>query len=480
MQLYDRLRARFRSLRLRGLGRPGSTALLRRLSVSTRVGRVFARMFSRELPPLAITQIQRPALLVLMAGTTVQQYEQAGQLGRLTASLERHARYFRTVLLMTADRSSYTEQIALEGVRHLRTPVPWPFSGASLASLGVLLRFRSVRQTTAVVLIDEQAASAGWLASRLGGSAMSMSVGAPWAPPRNSSVDGWRQWLMRKALNRVESIVEWPGTKERLELPNTETVILPPLVDVDLYCPLTTTDPARPRTIGVFIGPENETGARIIIGVAERLKRRRQNAVVRVFVTGAGGRTARAAALQGEAQERDVAIEFEPLPEYEMLPDAISRMRLCVAFGTGDSVQYLLRAMASGVPGIAIEADQAQSGSGSEASEGPDWTNFVLNSSATEEEITRNIETLFREPGVRLRLAREGRRFVVASHSLDALAARETRLLLGPDANSFAVEPAEAPYDPEAEAEKLAAMLEMVGVVRIETNSDMDVEEMAA
>lgn len=481
-QFADRMRARFTTLGSGRFSRAGVMARLSQISVPVRIKRIF----EKELPPLSITAVQRPALVILMAGTTVRQYEQAGQLGRLAASLERHARYFRTVLLMTTDRSSYTEQFSIEGVLHRRVPVPSPLRGTALLLLSVLVRLRSVRKATAVLIVDEEAAPAGWLASRLSGAAMSMSAGAPWAPPRDTSADGWRRSAVRMALSRVESVIEWPQAPEHLDIPDNgispatpaaETRSLPVLVDADLYCPLTTTDPARPRTVGVFVGPEHEEGARTIIGVAERLNRRSQTAQFRVFVTCGGGAEARAAALQGEAKERDVEIEFLPLPPPEMLPDAIARLRLCVAFGTGDPVHYLLRAMASGVPGIAIDPEPESSGA---VPGGPDWTHFVLSSGATEEQIARTIETLFREPGIRLRLAREGRRFIVARHSLDALSELEDRLLLGPDAHAPQVNAGEPVFDADAEAEKLAMMLEMVGVARIDFNQETEPEERAA
>lgn len=420
--------------------------------------------------------MQPPMLIVMMAGTSIEQYEQAGQLGRLSASLERHTRYFRTILLMTADRTDYTSVFGIDRVRHMRLPTPVPSAPSSGIALliSVIFRFRTVRMATSIVILDEESASAGWLASRLSRSGLSMSSGAPWSPPRHMNIEGRRRWFARAALRRMAQVVQWPTSEDLTAIDGVEVSTLPHLVDADLFCPLTTTDPARPRTVGVFLGTDGEANARVMLGVAEKLIRRKQSAVLRVFVNGHDAES-RAAALQAEVVDRVGQIEFQTLPRIEMLPDAIARLRMCMAFDDAESVQNLLRAMASGVPGIAVKREAFDD----EDADAPGWSRFVLKSGPTEEEITRNIETLFREPGIRLRMAREGRRFVVANHSLEALAAKESKLLLGEnslDAMNFSPEPE---FDAGAEAEKLAQMLELVGVMRSDTGEEGEQETAA-
>lgn len=428
--------------------------------LSARAHQFAARFFKRDLPPMSISPVKSPMLLVLMAGTTIRQYEEAAQTGRFSASLERYSRHFRSVVLMTTDRSGYTETIALPRVRHLPVNVPAPLRGSALLLMSVAFHFRTVRQATSVLVMDEKASPAGWFVSRLSRSELSMSIGAPWTPPRKGNTGGFRNRLLRMAMDRVTTVIEWPECEVLPVAPSAKTHRLPALVDVDLFCPLATTDPARPRTVGVFIDSGDEVYARVMIGVSERLKRRRQDVVIRVFVVSKNhDADAKAAALQGEARERDASVEFLSLPPVEILPDAIARMRLCVSFGHGAPTGYLLRAMASGVPGIAIAPKHGKAVH--EPQTGPDWTYFVLNSGATEEEITRNIEMLFREPGVRLRLAREGRRFVVARHSVAALAEQEALVLLRSGASQETLE-VESEFDAQAEAKKLSMMLAAV------------------
>lgn len=423
-------------------------------------------VFVRERPLLEITPMRPPVLIVMMAGTSVQQYLDAGQMGRLSASLERQTKYFRSVLFMTTDRTDQTHLINSDRVRHVRVPffIPPFLSGGLTLLLSAVFRFRTVRGAASIVVLDEEAALAGWFAGRASGADLFMSTGAPWAPPRHMDISGKRHRIVRAALQRIRLEIHWP----RVDSPpvpvmeDVEVSELPELVDADLFCPLTTTDPARPRIIGVFISTEDESDARVILGVAETMARRNQNAVLRVFLTGHGAES-RVALLQAEVVERSKLMEFRTLPRMELLPDAIARFRMCIAFSDRESTQNLLRAMASGVPGILVKKESADAETDAESF---GWSRFVLTSGPTEEEITRRIETLFREPGVRLRMAREGRRFVIAYHSLDALAAQESRMLLGTElleSMEFAPEPE---FDADAEAEKLASMLESLGVAR--------------
>ena len=201
----------------------------------------------------------------------------------------------------------------------------------------------------------------------------------------------------------------------------------------------------------------------MVIGVSEHLHRRGQQLFLRVFVASAQGAGEKVATLQAEAEQRGVNVEFHALPAPEMLPDAIARMRLCVGFNDAVSSQLLLRAMSSGVPCISIDPDASVT---SGDTSGTNWTQFVLQSEPTQEDVTRKIETLFREPSLRLRMAREGRRFVRARHSLDALVAVEAEQMLklatgGSEDDQVDLEPE---FDADAEAAKLAMMLEAVGV----------------
>ncbi len=436
-------------------------------AVSTRL----RDLIKRPQPPMQITEIQPPTLLVLMAGTTIEQYEQAGQLGRIAASLERHARLFRTVMLMSTDSTDYTELIGVERVKHVKMPllVPRLLPGGIALSMSALVRFRTVRKASSVVILDEESAVSGWISKRLSGSGLSMSSDAPWAPPRHMSIEGKRRWLARAAMRRIDHFVQWPTGKSPHGIEESKALFLPELIDADLFCPLETTDPNRPRTVGVFIGSDDEADGRIVLGVAERLIRRQQTAVLQVFVTGHSAEP-RASSLQSEASERGLPVSFQQLPRSEMLPDAIARLRLCIAFDGSEPVRGLLQAMASGVPGIAVQKKSEGE------TESPGWSRFVLPSGPTEEEISRNIETLFREPGVRLRMAREGRRFVIASHSLDALSAIETRHLLGDNPLETPLEIPEPEFDADAEAEKLAQMLEGLGVSRVATEDTGEAE----
>jgi hypothetical protein len=203
----------------------------------------------------------------------------------------------------------------------------------------------------------------------------------------------------------------------------------------------------------------------MVIGVAEHLLKRRQHLVMRVLIASAHGASEKAAALESEAAQRGVNVEFHLLPAPEMLPDAVARMRVCIGFNDPVSSQLLLRAMSSGVPCISIDPDPTVT---SGDFEGANWSQFVLSSEATQEAIAKNIETLFREPGVRLRLALEGRRSISSRHSFDSLVALESDLLLKTSSGYVedTVIDTEPEFDPDAEAAKLAMMLEAVGVPR--------------
>ncbi len=416
-------------------------------------------VFSFGLPRLAITSVRLPVLVVMMAGTKVSQYEQAGQLGRLSASLERHTTHFRYVLLMSPDRTDYTAHFDSDRIHHLRARLPLLSGGVALL-LSVIFGLRILRRATSVMILDEQAAVAGRLVRRLSGSDLFVSAGAPWAPPRRVDVWKRRRWLTRAALRRVDQVIRWPATDLEPVLAKAHVETLPHLVDADLFCPLTTTDPTRPRAIGVFLAAENEAGARVTIGVAERLARRGQGVVLQVFVIGTGAEAA-SHALQSEVAERDLPIQFQVLPRIEMLPDAIAHLRIGVAFDDLDSIHNLLRAMAAGVPGITLVSEPPDG-----AAAATSWSRFVLQSEPTEQAIARNIEALLREPGIRLRMAREGRRFVIANHSLEAVATRESLLLRGADRDEPEEPAVEPEFDADTEAETLAQMLEAAGVAR--------------
>lgn len=428
-------------------------------SLAARVRERFSRI--RSLPKFAITHVQPPVLLVLMAGTTVAQYEKAGQLGRLDAALGRYSKRFRTVALLTNDREDFTGKLSHERVRHLRSRIPFAGDSTKLA-LNALLHLRTVRNTSSIVMFDEQSAPSAWLTSSLSGAKITMSIGAPWAPPRSSGFANWKGFLVRVGMNRADQLIEWrsPSAKNKTpRIDNAELHVLPQLTDTDLYCPLTTTDPTRPRTVGVFIDSSDESAARVVAGVTKRLQQRGIDAVIRVLVAGERSESF-AASLNAETSNLSSKIEFQAVPSAEMLPDAISRMRMCVAFDGAASTTNLLRAMSSGVPGIAVGVQEIDSLNEPNKA---DWTSFVLRSGATEEEITKSIETLFREPGLRLRLAREGRRFVVANHSLDSVAALESELLIVSSSHHNRTHRYQSEdFDAETEAEGLALMIEAV------------------
>ncbi len=400
-----------------------------RLRASTIGSKVRAR-FRNVLPPFAITHIQPPALLVIMAGTTVSQYEEAGQLGRFAASLARHTRHFRTVILLTADSEDFTSKFATEKVLHLRSPLKAPSNRTSVL-LTIIVKLRIVRSATSVLILDEQAAVAGWVCASVSKSRLSMSISAPWSPPRRANVMNRPHWLTRVALRRVKLLVKWPveGSipygSESAYTPNAETVSLSSLVDSDLYCPITTTDPAKPRITGVFLDAARELDSRLVLAVAERLARHGIDVKLSVLIDG-HGREARSSALNAEITGRKMPVGFQSLPAPEMLPDAIDQMGICLAFRNSESEQNILRAMSVGVPCI-VSGDWTDRPTDSPS---PGYAGFVLRSEVSEEQITRCIEVLLREPGIRLRMASEGRRFVLANHSIDALSSQESQLLL--------------------------------------------------
>ena len=86
------------------------------------------RYVKKSSPVFVITKIQPPALLVLMSRTTISQYEDASQMGRLSLALGRHARFFKSVMILTADALDYTPELGTPRVRHVVRPLPLPWS----------------------------------------------------------------------------------------------------------------------------------------------------------------------------------------------------------------------------------------------------------------------------------------------------------------------------------------------------------------
>jgi glycosyltransferase involved in cell wall biosynthesis len=212
-----------------------------------------------------------------------------------------------------------------------------------------------------------------------------------------------------------------------------------------------------------FIGPDDTAAAVMLMGAAQRLMRHKHGVVIRAFVVtpGAAGEV-QAAALRGEAAERQSVVEFAHLPTFELLPDLFARPRLCISFGSEQSVPYVLRSMACGVPCVVAGG----SGDSTETrSNRPDWHGFVLKTGDSDAALARGVEAVLREPALRARLGREGRRFVIARHSLDAIQREESALLRQPGTAADvkkAVPEREGEFDAEAEAAKLAVMVGMV------------------
>jgi glycosyltransferase involved in cell wall biosynthesis len=425
--------------------------------------RIAARR-ERPQPELVITPMPRTLLVVTMVNLTAQSYAEAGQLARLSAALARYERHFDEVVLVTPDRVDFSDQLEAENVSHMRSIVPGP--KIFRTAVTVARNSRLMRRATAVMAFDEPGAVPGWLAARLSGSGLTLSVGAPWAPPRSlTRLEGLKAWPVRKAMRRITDVTIWEGEVERDPAENASPHWLPSFVDADLYCPLVTTDPARPRMVGAFLNAADTASAIGLIGVADRLKRDGHNVMFRVFLLSGAAAEVQAAALQGDVAERSAPIEFLALPRTEMLPDVISRLRICLSFGSGEALPFTLRAMSSGVPCVVVGASEAESG---ERRRG--WRDFVLHAGTSNEDIAHAIEALFREPGLRLRMGREGRRLVIARHSLDAIAREEAAVFKGEPLEHEAQE-AEPEFNANDEAEKLAAMLEALGVTRAESKA---------
>jgi glycosyltransferase involved in cell wall biosynthesis len=219
-----------------------------------------------------------------------------------------------------------------------------------------------------------------------------------------------------------------------------------------------------------FIGPDDTAAAVMLMGAAQRLMRHKHGIAIRAFVVtpGAAGEV-QAAALRGEAADRQSVVEFAHLPVFELLPDLLARPRLCISFGSEESLPYVLRSMACGVPCVVVTGSVLEP---EIRPNGPDWQDFVLKTGDSDSALARGVESVLREPALRARLAREGRRFVIARHSLDAIQREESVLLRQPglvaDVKEAAPGKEESEFDAEAEAAKLAVMVGMVAAMHEE------------
>ena len=445
-------------------------AKLRERMPETGLRERFAGAFERPKGPLmVITKRPRTKLAVTMASVTVKHYIDAGQVARLSDALSRYAKGFDEVVFITPDRMTLTDEFAAENVTHLRVlPFvygPWIFRTA----ISTVLRFRSFHNVTAVLALDEAGAVPGWIVAKASGSDLVLSAGAPWAPPKpKKPFDGIKAWPVRQAVKRISDVTLWEGETGRGRAESAERHALPAFVDANLYCPLITTDPSQPRMVGAFVSASDTASAIGLIGAAETLKHDGHNLMFRVFVVSGSDGEAKAAALQGDVAERSAPIEFSALPRVEMLPDVISRLRICLSFGADETLPFTLRAMSSGIPCIVVglEDDESVARWG--------WRDFVLKSGGSNEQIAYSIEALLREPTLRLRMAREGRRVVTDQHSLDAIAAHEVAILKKTPIEKPS-ESAGDDFNADEEAEKLAAMLEAIGVARSDDEDKIEV-----
>lgn len=376
-------------------------------------------------PQLKITKSPKTALAITMASATVSQYVESGLMSRLSMALERYSSHFDEVVLVTPDRESFTEHFGIENVTHVPVkrsiPGPWILK----MSVSVALQFKAMRGATVVLALDEAGAAPGWLISRLSGCQLVLSAGAPWAPPRpKRPFDGLKAWPVRQAVKRISDVTLWDGESGRPRALRAESHRLPAYVDAELYSPLVMTDPERPRMVGAFLSASDTESAMGLMGAADTLKRDGHDLMFRVFLLASSGAEAKAAELQAGVVERSAPIEFIALPRIELLPDVISRLRICLSFGADHALPFTLRALSAGVPCVVAGVD-VDDRSGRER----DWRDYVIRTGNSNRDIVRAIESLLREPLLRLRLGREGRRLVMTQHSLDAIAAKEVAIL---------------------------------------------------
>ena len=425
-------------------------------------------------PEMVISPRRQETLVVVLGGTTLEEYRRVGQFARLCSGLERYSLHFDRVLLLTADRHDFTGDLDLPKVRHVWTPRLVPGSPRLRLFASLLLRLKHLRTATAVLALDGHGAVFAWLVSKLSGSPVAGSFGAPWSPVQDRNSPSGR--LTRFGLSRIERAVVWQWAGDLTLSEGVEEYRLPAHVDTELYCPLKNTDPDRPRVAVSFIYPDEAAEANTLMSVADRLERLRAGIGLKVALIGGAEGAVRAASLQAEAELRGVPVQFIPLPEPGLVPDVLARARIFIGIADKGPPPFLFEAMASGVPCI-VARSESQLGEPVE-----NWARFVIPCRAVDDEICRVVIALLREPGVRLRLGREGRRLAVAAYSINAAVWTEVQLLraASPQAETPTA-PGEEQYDADAEAEKLAGMLAAIGITRAETRSTgAEIESVAA
>ena len=422
--------------------------------------------------PLAVSFRPAPTLVVLISTARLADYERAGRLAHLTGAFERYRAHYRRVLVVSRDSRRYDGRM-VDGVEHVRLPLRLPLWGGLALALVVIIRFRTLRKATGVIALDGPAGVAGWIAGRLSGAPSSISLGAPWSPPTGLGDGASRvsRWLGAAGVRRVARVSLWPGADMQAPPGAREYVDVGEWVNTDLFTPLETTDPGRPERVVAFLDVRDPNVTGLVIGAAHELRRVWPRAEVKAVATGGRVNAAAVDSLQAEAELRESPVEFVGKTPQETMPHILPRSFAALVPGTNGLPAGALEAMSSGVPCIVAGIPQDENWTEDAIEER--WRKFSLPCTADASGVVTALLMLHREPEVRMRLAREARRFVQSQYSLEA-AVRDEVSALGhygvfeqqdKEQDEKAVA-GQKEFDWSEEAEKLSDMLTALGVTK--------------
>jgi glycosyltransferase involved in cell wall biosynthesis len=376
--------------------------------------------------PLSKAGFHGRALALVLSPFTLEDCRQAGQLGRFRRILERYARAFDSVYVLTADKTDLTAELGVSKAWHLGMPRWVPASRYLSLLLLPILHRRTLARVTVVRTLNTSAGITGSMIRRLSGASVLVSYGSSWADfaSEGSRASGRIATLIenRSLRSADELIVATPAQRDYLSdlHPGKPVHLLPNFVDTGMFCPVRTTDPSAPPLL-LYVGRlERQKNLPLLFDALEAAAPRIPG--LRLAIVGEGPLRLQ---LESDAHNRELPVEFTGDVPNESLPLLFSRAFAFVLPSDSESQSTsLLEAMSSGTPCVATNVP------------GPrdlitDRLSGLLVPAGDPAAFANAILRLHREPSLRSRFGIEARRFVVSRYSFDASLDREVDVLLG-------------------------------------------------
>ena len=386
--------------------------------------------------PLNKAGLRGRVLAIAFSLTTLEDYRKAGQFGRFQRILERYARAFDSVYVLTPDKADFTAELGVSRALHLGMPRWAPASRyLSLVLLPIIHRRRLAR-VTVVRTFNTPAGITGSIIRRLSGARVLVSYGYSWAEfvSNGSRLKGRVASLIenRSLKSADELIVATSAQRDDLSdlHPGKPVHLLPNFVDTGMFCPALTTDPSAPPFL-LYVGRvERQKNIPLLFDAVETAARLLPG--LRLAVVGDGSLRPQ---LEADALRRELPIEFTGTVPHESLPLLFSRAFAYVLPSDYEGMpKSLLEAMSSGATCIATNVPGTRDLI-------TDGLTGLLVPAGDAAALANAILRLHREPSLRPRFGIEARRFVVSRYSFDASMDREIDILLGRPAASQSARP---------------------------------------